>query len=179
MLWHRDIDPPFGKRPEPLLHRAEQQRPAIHASRTGRSMFLSEVSDGGFVGQYHGYVVSVAVSRWPGPLGSYQVPRLNARAPSGRRTGLSCPPQGDLYVAHGQRELQATLAHFDEGDSVVELFTVAEADQLLGPPVNWASRSTTTTGPGFGRRAPINVPGDVASVHCRKAVLKRATPGTS
>jgi len=70
------------------------------------------------VASTHGYVVSVAVSG-AGPLGSYQVPTQREGA-VWETNGAVVSPQGDLYVATGNGS-SSNPAHFDEGDSVVEL----------------------------------------------------------
>ena len=71
VLWHRDIDPPYGNDPSHYFIPAEQQRPAITLAN-GR-LYVAFGGLDGDCGQYHGYVVDLPVSG-TGPLGSYQVP---------------------------------------------------------------------------------------------------------
>ena len=151
MLWHRDIDPPFGNDPSHYFIAAEQQRPAI--TLANGSLYVPFGGLDGDCGQYHGYVVSVAVSG-AGPLGSYQVPTQREGA-VWETNGAVVSPQGDLYVATGNGS-SSNPAHFDEGDSVVELSPSLKRISYWAPG-NWLALNDHDW--DLGSAGPINVPG--------------------
>ena len=151
VLWHRDIDPPYGNSPSHYFIPAEQQRPAITLAN-GR-LYVGFGGLDGDCGQYHGYVVGLPVTG-SGPLGSYQVPTQREGA-IWETNGAVVSPQGDLYVATGNGSSD-TAAAFDEGDAVVEL---SPALKRIGywAPSNWAQLNDTDS--DLGSAGPINVPG--------------------
>jgi outer membrane protein assembly factor BamB len=151
VLWHRDIDPPDPNTSGSYYIPAEQQRPAMTLAN-GR-LYVDFGGLDGDCGQYHGYVVEVAVSG-SGPLGSYQVPTQREGA-VWETNGAVVSPQGDLYVATGNGSSN-TIADFDEGNSVVELSPTL---QRLGywAPSNWVQLNDSDWDLGSG--GPITVPG--------------------
>lgn len=151
VLWHRDIDPPYGNDPSHYFIPAEQQRPAITLAN-GR-LYVPFGGLDGDCGQYHGYVVDLPVSG-TGPLGSYQVPTRREGA-IWETNGAVVSPKGDLYVATGNGSSN-NVADFDEGNSVVELSPTLKR---LGywAPSDWVQLNDQDW--DLGSAGPINVPG--------------------
>jgi hypothetical protein len=151
VLWHRDIDPPYGNDPSHYFIPAEQQRPAITLAN-GR-LYVAFGGLDGDCGQYHGYVVDLPVSG-TGPLGSYQVPTRREGA-IWETNGAVVSPKGDLYVATGNGSSN-NVADFDEGNSVVELSPTLKR---LGywAPSDWVQLNDQDW--DLGSAGPINVPG--------------------
>jgi len=151
VLWHRDIDPPYGNDPSHYFIPAEQQRPAITLAN-GR-LYVAFGGLAGDCGQYHGYVVDLPVSG-TGPLGSYQVPTRREGA-IWETNGAVVSPTGDLYVATGNGSSN-NVADFDEGNSVVELSPTLKR---LGywAPSDWVQLNDQDW--DLGSAGPINVPG--------------------
>ena len=102
VLWHRDIDPPDPNTSGSYYIPAEQQRPAMTLAN-GR-LYVDFGGLDGDCGQYHGYVVEVAVS------GSRPARQLPSADPA-RRRRLGDERRGRLAAGrsvcgNGQRELQ-------------------------------------------------------------------------
>jgi len=150
-LWHRDVDPPFGNNPSYYYIPAEQQRPALTLA-DGR-LYVDFGGLDGDCGQYHGYVVDLAESG-SGALASYQVPTQREGA-VWETNGAVVSPGGDLYVATGNGSSNS-IAHFDEGNSVVEL---SPSLKRIGywAPGNWVQLNDQDW--DLGSAGPINVPG--------------------
>ena len=150
-LWHRDIDPPYGNNPSHYFIPAEQQRPAITLANGW--LYVAFGGLDGDCGQYHGYVVGLPTSG-TGPLGSYQVPTQREGA-IWETNGAVVSRQGDLYVATGNGS-SSTVAHFDEGNAVVELSPVLKRISYWAPS-NWVELNGHDW--DLGSAGPINVPG--------------------
>ena len=150
-VWHRDIDPPHGNNPSYYYIPDEQQRPALTLAN-GR-VYVDFGGLNGDCGQYHGYVVDLPVSG-SGTLVSYQVPTQREGA-IWETNGAVVSPGGDLYVATGNGSSNST-AHFDEGNSVVEL---SPSLKRIGywAPGNWVQLNDQDW--DLGSAGPIAVPG--------------------
>jgi outer membrane protein assembly factor BamB len=150
-LWHRQIDPPYGNQASHYYIPAEQQRPAL--TLLGGRIYVEFGGLIGDCGQYHGYVVSVAVPG-TGPLVSYQVPTQREGAIWGTG-GAFVSSAGDLYVATGNGSSRSASA-YDEGDSVIELSP--DLAQLgYWAPSNWAQLNEDDA--DLGSAGPVAVPG--------------------
>jgi outer membrane protein assembly factor BamB len=150
-LWHRQVDPPAPNRPATYYIAAEQQRPAVTLF-DGR-LYVPFGGLNGDCGQYHGYVTELS-EPGTGPVGSYQVPTQREGAIWGAG-GAMVSPQGDLYVVTGNGS-SVDPAHFDEGDSVVEL---SSSLQRLGfwAPSDWVDANGQDWDLGSG--SAVQVPG--------------------
>ena len=151
VLWHRDVDPPGENNPSVYYIPAEQQRPAITLAN-GR-LYVDFGGLDGDCGQYHGYVVDLPVSG-SGSLVSYEVPTQREGA-IWETNGAVVSPQGDLYVATGNGSSNS-IAHFDEGNAVVEL---APSLKRIGywAPSDWVELNDQDW--DLGSAGPIQVPG--------------------
>ncbi len=152
-VWHRQIDPPHANTSSTYYIPAEQQRPAL--TLLGGGVGRVYVSFGGLdgdCGQYHGYVVDLPASG-KGALVSYQVPTQREGAIWGTG-GAFVPSGGDLFVATGNGSSNS-IAHFDEGNAVVEL---SPALQRLGfwAPANWVQLNDEDW--DLGSAGPVAVP---------------------
>lgn len=150
-LWHRDIDPPHGNNSSFYYIPAEQQRPAV-TLLDGR-LYVPFGGLDGDCGQYHGYLVDLPESG-KGPLQSYQVPTQREGA-IWETNGTLVSPQGDLYVATGNGSSN-NIAHYDEGNSVVEL-SPSLARMGSWAPGNWVQLNDQDW--DLGSAGPIQVPG--------------------
>lgn len=150
-LWHRDIDPPHPNQPGTYYIAAEQQRPAL--TLYDGHLYTAFGGLDGDCGQYHGYVVGLAESG-TGSLLSYQVPTAREGGIWGT-SGILVSPQGDLYVATGNGSSN-NLAHFDEGNSVVELSPTLKRLGVWAP-ANWVQLNDDDW--DLGSAGPIQVPG--------------------
>jgi outer membrane protein assembly factor BamB len=151
VLWHRDIDPPHPNNPAYYYIPAEQQRPALTLAN-GR-VYVDFGGLAGDCGQYHGYVVDLPVSG-SGSLVSYQVPTQREGA-IWETDGAVVSPEGDLYVATGNGSSNS-LAHFDEGNSVIELSPSLKRIGLWAPS-DWVQLNDQDW--DLGSSGPISVPG--------------------
>jgi hypothetical protein len=151
VIWHRDIDPPHPNTQNHYYIAAEQQRPAITLAN-GR-LYVPFGGLYGDCGQYHGYVVDLPVSG-NGSLVSYQVPTQREGA-IWETDGAVVSPQGDLYVATGNGSSN-DIAHFDEGNSVVE-FSPSLKRIGFWAPSNWVQLNDQDW--DLGSAGPIEVPG--------------------
>lgn len=152
-VWHRQIDPPHANHANTYYIPAEQQRPALTLLGAGVGrVYVSFGGLNGDCGQYHGYVVDVPASG-KGALVSYQVPTHTEGAIWGTG-GPFVPSGGDLFVATGNGSSNS-LAHFDEGNAVVEL---SPSLQRLGfwAPANWVQLNDEDW--DLGSSGPIPVP---------------------
>jgi outer membrane protein assembly factor BamB len=151
VIWHRDIDPPHPNTQGHYYIAAEQQRPAITLAN-GR-LYVPFGGLYGDCGQYHGYVVDLPVSG-NGTLVSYQVPTQREGA-IWETDGAVVSPAGDLYVATGNGSSNS-IAHFDEGNSVVEL---SPSLKRIGywAPSDWVQLNDQDW--DLGSAGPIAVPG--------------------
>jgi polyvinyl alcohol dehydrogenase (cytochrome) len=149
-LWHRSIDPPDGNQASHYYIAAEQQRPAM-TLLDGR-LYVEFGGLSGDCGQYHGYVVGVDEARTGGFV-SYQVPSQREAGIWGTG-GAVVPPAGNLYVATGNGSSNS-LAHFDEGNAVVEL---SPALRRLGywAPSDWVDLNEQDW--DLGSASPVAVP---------------------
>jgi polyvinyl alcohol dehydrogenase (cytochrome) len=150
-LWHRDIDPPHANTASHYFVAAEQQRPA--ATLLDGRVYVEYGGLDGDCGKYHGYVVDLAETG-RGGVGSYQVP-TQAEGGIWGTGGAIVSPAGDLYVATGNGSSNS-VAHFDEGNSVVEL---SPSLHRLGyfAPSNWVQLNDDDW--DLGSASPIAVPG--------------------
>ena len=150
-LWHRGIDPPGGNQASHYYIPAEQQRPALTFYKNHVYVEFGGLS--GDCGAYHGYVVGVPSGSPSGPLWSYQVPTQREGGIWGTG-GAAVTATGDLYVATGNGNSNS-LAHFDEGNSVVEL---SPSLLRLGyyAPANWVQLNNADW--DLGSAGPIVVP---------------------
>jgi polyvinyl alcohol dehydrogenase (cytochrome) len=150
-VWHRAIDPPHANNGKHFYIAAEQQRPAL--TLLDNRVYAAFGGLYGDCGQYHGYVVDLPVSG-RGELVSYQVPTQREGGIWGTG-GAFVSPQGDLYVATGNGSSNS-IAHFDEGNSVVEL---SPALHRLGfwAPSNWVQLNDEDW--DLGSAGPVAVPG--------------------
>jgi outer membrane protein assembly factor BamB len=150
-LWHRAIDPPHANNPNYYYVAAEQQRPALTLYKN--HIYVEYGGLSGDCGAYHGYVVGVPASAPSGPLWSYQVPTQREGGIWGTG-GAFVSSGGDLYVATGNGSSDS-LAHFDEGNSVVEL---SPSLHRLGfyAPSNWVELNNQDW--DLGSASPIEVP---------------------
>ena len=151
VIWHRDIDPPHPNTQNHYYIAAEQQRPAITLAN-GR-LYVPFGGLYGDCGQYHGYVVDLPVSG-NGSLVSYQVPTQREGA-IWETDGAVVSPQGDLYVATGNGSSN-DIAHFDEGNSVVELSPSLKRIGFWAPS-DWVQLNDQDW--DLGSAGPIEVPG--------------------
>lgn len=151
VLWHRDIDPAHGNNSAYYYIPAEQQRPALTLAN-GR-VYVAFGGLSGDCGQYHGYVVDLAVSG-TGPLGTYEVPTQREGA-VWATNGAVVGPGGDLYVATGNGSSNQ-LSHFDEGNSVIELSPSLRRLGLWAPS-DWVQLNDEDW--DLGSAGPIVVPG--------------------
>jgi len=151
VIWHRDIDPPHPNTRDHYYIAAEQQRPAITLAN-GR-LYVPFGGLYGDCGQYHGYVVDLPVSG-NGPLVTYQVPTQREGA-IWETDGAVVSREGDLYVATGNGSSN-TIAHFDEGNSVVELSPTLKRIGFWAPS-DWVQLNDQDW--DLGSAGPIAVPG--------------------
>ena len=150
-LWARNLDPPHANTANHYYIAAEQQRPA--ATILGARVYVEYGGLSGDCGEYHGYVVSLPTNG-KGGLESYQVPTQREGGIWGVG-GAFVSPTGDLYVATGNGSSNST-AHFDEGNSVVEL---SPSLHRLGyyAPSDWVQLNDADW--DLGSANPIAVPG--------------------
>jgi outer membrane protein assembly factor BamB len=150
-LWHRDIDPPRPNTAGTYYIPAEQERPAL--TLLGGRVYAEFGGLDGDCGEYHGYVVDLRESG-SGSLQSYEVPTVREGA-IWETNGALVSPKGDLYVATGNGSSD-TVAHFDEGNAVVEL---SPSLSRLGvwAPDNWVQLNDEDW--DLGSAGPIQVPG--------------------
>jgi outer membrane protein assembly factor BamB len=150
-LWHRDVDPPHANNPNYYYIAAEQQRPALTLYKS--HVYVEYGGLSGDCGAYHGYVVAVRSGSPSGPMWSYQVPTQREGGFWGMG-GAFVSSSGDLYVATGNGSSNS-LAHFDEGNSVVEL---SPSLRRLGfyAPRNWVELNNQDW--DLGSASPIQVP---------------------
>jgi outer membrane protein assembly factor BamB len=150
-LWHRRVDPPHANDAGAYYVAAEQQRPAL--TLVDGRVYIEYGGLDGDCGQYHGYVVAVA-SSGAGPLLSYQVPTQREGAIWGTG-GAFVSATGDLYVATGNGS-SSSLAHFDEGNAVVELSPTLSRVGYWAPS-NWVELNDQDW--DLGSAGPVAVPG--------------------
>jgi len=150
-LWHRDIDPPHANEANHYYVAAEQERSAL--TLDSQHVYVEYGGLYGDCGAYHGYVVGVPAGSPNGPLWSYQVPTQREGGIWGTG-GAFVSPAGDLYVSTGNGSSNS-LAHFDEGNSVVEL---SPSLRRLGyyAPRNWVELNNQDW--DLGSASPIAVP---------------------
>jgi outer membrane protein assembly factor BamB len=149
-LWYRSIDPPDGNQPSHYYIAAEQQRPGL-TLLDGR-VYVEYGGLNGDCGQYHGYVVSVP-DIGIGALTSYQVASQREAGIWGAG-GAVVSPKGNLYVTTGNGASNS-LAHYDEGNSIIEL---SPKLKRLGywAPSNWVALNDGDW--DLGSASPIDVP---------------------
>jgi len=149
-LWHRQIDPPDANQADHYYTAAEQQRAAL--TLLDGQIYVEFGGLFGDCGQYHGYVIDSSETG-TGPLVFYQVPTGREGGIWGT-AGAFVSPQGNLYIATGNGS-STSLAHFDEGNSVVELSPLL---QRLGfwAPGNWVQLNIADW--DLGSASPLAVP---------------------
>jgi outer membrane protein assembly factor BamB len=150
LVFERRVDPLANGNPYDVA--ALLQRPALTLSN-GR-VYAEYGGLYGDCGNYHGYVVGVAVSG-QGALSSYQVPTQREGA-IWATDGAVVDPTGDLYVATGNGSQSNPHQSFDYGNAVIELSPTLHK---LGywAPKDWAALNGADLDIGSG--GPIVVPG--------------------
>jgi outer membrane protein assembly factor BamB len=150
-LWHRDADPPDANEANHYYIAAEQQRPALTLYKS--HVYFEYGGLDGDCGAYHGYVVGLPAGSPSGPMWSYQVPTQREGGIWGTG-GAFVSASGDLYVATGNGSSNS-LAHFDEGNSVVELSPTLHRLGYYAPR-NWVELNNQDW--DLGSASPIAVP---------------------
>jgi polyvinyl alcohol dehydrogenase (cytochrome) len=150
-LWHREIDPPRPNNADSYYIAAEQQRSALTLF-DGR-LYVPFGGLYGDCGQYHGYVEELAESGL-GAVGTYQVPTQREGGIWGT-SGIVVSAAGDLYFATGNGSSDS-VAHFDEGNSVVELSTSLVRLGVWAPS-DWVQLNDQDW--DLGSAGPVQVPG--------------------
>jgi outer membrane protein assembly factor BamB len=150
-LWHRQIDPPHPNNAGTYHMDAEQERSALTLS-DGR-LYVPFGGLYGDCGQYHGYVEELAESG-RGQVGSYQVPTQREGGIWGT-SGIVVSATGDLYFATGNGSSNS-VAHFDEGNAVVELSS-SLARVGVWAPSDWVELNDQDW--DLGSAGPVQVPG--------------------